>query len=223
MPVTPKYVNEHFFDEDSKAMWYVFGVSFSQYSSSLEQRTSSRSRWQSTDKKLIEIVKSSLDSENTITPKRYKHIRTGEDFFTYWLVLNNQKIYDDIRRRGLDVPKSERTFPESIEEQYLDHFVRGFFDAHVSCYNSTYQSTSKYNPRELNRQWLEIHFNVPFLRGLYEVLVEHAHIKSGREFSKSPLLIMDKDTRGVYDFLYRDWDFIQENGLYLPSKKQGLR
>lgn len=36
---------------------------------------------------------------------------------------------------------------------------------------------------------------------------------------KSPLILGLHDTYAVHDFIYRDWDYIQENGLYLPSKK----
>lgn len=220
-----KYVNERFFDSEGKApdelkaMWYISGISFSQYHVEFQRDGSHRNKWQSTSKDLIGIVKSALESEHAIYPIKNRHIRTGEEFLTYYLSIGRQRIYDDLSKRGLDVPKEERAFPE-VEEQYLDHFVRGFFDAHVSCRNITVQSESKYNPHPLHYQLLWVRSNAPFLKSLYDVLVENANVKGGREITKSPLYFGTADTRTIYDFIYRDWEFIQENGLYLPSKKE---
>jgi len=218
MPAKPKYVNEKFFDEESKAMWYILGISIAQYSQG-KLGNSRINKWQSTSKPLIEIVKSSLDSEHAVSSVKNKHIRGKEDFFTNWLVIYNKKIYDALSGRGLDVPKTERIFPEDIEEPYLDHFVRGFFDAKVSCVNTISNVESKGGPREYHSQVLDISFNIPFLKDLYDILVEHAHVGGGKDVSESPLYLRGQNPRLVHDFLYRDWEFIQESGLYLPSKK----
>jgi len=214
-----KQVNEHFFDQESKVMLYILGISIAKYSARLMQ-SQPQNRWLSTSEPLIQIVKSSLDSEHAISHAKYKNIRTGEDYMAYWLGITSQKIYDSLSRRGLDVPKSERAFSTDIDDQHLDHFVRGFLDSIVSCHNYTVQSRSKNKLREFPHQSLKIYFNVPFLKGLYDALVSHTSINEGREVTESPLSFSTADTRAIYDFIYRDWDFIQENGLYLPSKKE---
>jgi len=222
MPV--KYVNGSFFEgegkapDELKAMWYILGVSFAQYSSQLRYYGQPMNRWQSTSKPLIEIVKSALDSEHSIVKVKNRHIRGEEDFLTYWLDIQNQRIYDALSERGLNVPKSERAFPE-VEERYLYHFVRGFFDAHVSCHTITTQS-SKYNPHDVYLQELKVWFNAEFLRGLYNALVKYVGVADGSKIIKSPLRFGTRDTRKIYHLIYRDQDFVQESGLYLPVKKE---
>ena len=219
-----KYVNERFFDserkapDELKAMWYILGISFSQYSAQLRQDSLPLNRWQSTSEGLIGIVKSALESEHAISPATNRHIRTGEEFLTYYLSIGNQKIHDDLIKRGLGVSKEERAFPE-VEPQYLDHFVRGFFDAQVLCSNQIVKKNNGYGTYMRHIQTLDVYFNVPFLKGLYAALVEHAHVKDGKKVKNSPLIFGGSDVKKIYGFIYRDWDFIQEKGLYLPQKK----
>lgn len=223
-----KYVNEHFFGvegktpEQLKEMWYILGISFAQYSAQAPlpgRNVQHRNRWQSASEGLVGIVKSSLESEHSIVRIRNRNIRGGEDFVNYYLSIDNNRIYESIRGFGLGVPKSAREFPE-IEEQYLDHFVRGFFDAQVSCMNIVQKHTTLSGIMKYPYQRLEIYFNVGFLKRLYDALVKHALVMPGKKIDKSPLVLYGPEVGKVYDFIYRDWDFIQESGLYLPSKKE---
>lgn len=224
-----KHVNEYFFNSEGKtpdelkAMWYIRGISISQYSTRsrqyatrLRQYATPVNRWQSTSEDLIGIVKLALESERAVTPVTNRNIRTGEEFLTYCLDIDSQKIYDDLANIGLDVPKEEKAFPK-VKPQYLDHFVRGFFDAHVRGKLVGY--TNKGSPDEDIYPQLKIYFNVTFLKGLYAALVKHAHVKGGREVEKSPLFFFGTNVQAACNFMYRDWDFITERGLYLPSRK----
>jgi len=216
-------VNEKFFEAESKVMMYLLGISIAQYSSEIISQKSVGNKWQSTSRTLIEKVGSLIASEHTIESHTYENIREdGDDFTTHWLRIHNKRLYDSLREKGLDVPKSERMFPPNIEEQYLDHLVRGLFDAKVLCRNSIYRKEYDSGVRFHADKRLPIYFNVPFLKDLYDILVEHAHVKGGRDIEKSPLILHNEDVRAVYDFLYRDWKFIRKNGLYLPTKKDAF-
>lgn len=223
--VKTKYVNERFFDsegktpEQLKAMWYVLGISFAQYSSQLRQQvkgTQHLNRWQSSSKDLVGIVKSCLESEHAISTVANRHIRGEEDFTTYYLKMISEVLYESLHSRGLGVPKEEREFPH-VEEQYLDHFLRGFFDARV---RSRLVDANNDSPYESIYPSIEIYFNVTFLKGLYATLVGHAHVKGGREVEKSPLVLGGTNVQALFTFMYRDWEFITEHGLYLPSRKE---
>jgi len=213
------YVNEHFFDRESKAMWYVLGISYSRYSRAHYSHNSFSNSWQSTNESLMEIVKSSLESEHAIRSTQYRNIRGDGEFTSYIFRVYNRELFDSLETRGLGVPKTKRSFPKNIGEQYLDHFVRGLFDAQVSCRDVTIKGRTE-SSRSSVGQRLRIGYNVPFLCELYKSLVKHAHIKDGRTIDQSHLELATADTRAVYNFIYRDWDFIQENGLYSLSKKE---
>lgn len=193
-----KQVNEHFFDVESKEMWYVLGISFAKYN---PERGGNRNTWTSSDEDLLEIVKTSLQSE----AKKGRPTKKGSRNFQF----RNQYLHDKLIERGCIYNKSERTFPENCEEQYLDHFVRGFFDGNVSVSTDNYTSIS--------------YPSVSFLQKLYPMLVSHASVRAGRQVTKSPLQLRGQDVIAVHNFIYRDWDFIQEHGLYLLSKKERFK
>ena len=62
-----KPINEHFFDEESKEMWYILGVSYSRYSIS---RKDNRTSWTSSSHKLLEIVQTHLEATEYKIGKR---------------------------------------------------------------------------------------------------------------------------------------------------------
>jgi len=205
-------VNEHFFDQESRVMWYILGISFAKCRRVKEGEI----RWQSSSKPLLEIVRSSIDSECSVKSRDYA--REGEDdFVTYRLCISSSNMRRALIDRDLDVPKKERIFPKDIEEQYLDHFVRGIFDAQVTCQNTL--QLKKYGDIEYAYHYQRLiigQFNTEFLQDLYDALVEHAHIKGGKSVSEPPLgLFRRSDVSAICSFLYRD-----ENGLYLASKKE---
>lgn len=211
-------VNDNFFDQESKAMWYILGITFAK---GILVNHPKKIEWQTTSKPLLEIVNSSLGSEYPIHSRDYTHVREGEDDFTmYKLLISSPRLYEALSVSGLDVPKKERRFPSDIEEQYLDHFVRGVFDAQVSCTNSLQRYGKNDEYARHDQRLITGRFGIPFLQDLYETLVQYAHVRSGKLISKPPLSLSGSDVRKVYEFLYRDWAFIEANGLYLPSKKE---
>lgn len=212
-------VNEHFFDQESKAMWYILGISYAKCS---PVKKTNAFRWQSSSKPLLDIVKSCLEAENPIKTLVFKPTSARPlTYKGYSLRIHDQNIYEALRNRGLDVPKKKRTFPEEIEEQYLDHFIRGIFDAQVSCANNVQREIHWGVERTYHKQVLYIGgFNTAFLQDLYDSLVKYAQVKGGKKVSNSNLELFGSDVKAVYDFLYRDREFIQENDSHLPFKKE---
>lgn len=114
-----KYINQHFFDNESREMYYVLDNFYGGYipygKSGITFRDSSRD--------LVQIVmKDNLKSEHTITQNR-----SGTN--SYFITIQNLPyLRSKLDSLGLDVPKYERKFPIIKEELYISNFVRGFFD-----------------------------------------------------------------------------------------------
>jgi len=195
-----KSINEHFFDRESKEMWYVLGVSYSRY---IISRKDNRNSWTSSSHELLEIIQTQLEAEHKIGKQDGRKERLFQ--------VRSQYLQYKLKERGLGVPKKEREFPKDCNEKYLDHFIRGFFDAHVSL-----------NEDRGNRIISQIYFNITFLKELHNHFVKCASVDRDSP-EKSPLRYGNENTMKIYCYLYRDWDFIQENGLYLPSKKEGFK
>ena len=193
-----KPVDEHFFEQESKEMWYVIGASYCRYSAS---RTDNRNSWRSVNYDLLGIIQTCVDPNQAIG--------TPDKFGSRLLQIKSQHMQDRLKKKGLGVPRSERGFPADIKNRYLDYFVRGFFDAQVSV--SADERTCVSYP------------SANFLRGLYKKLVTHAHVRTGRDITSTVLCLSQQETAAVHDFIYRDWEYIQEHGLYLPSKKERFK
>lgn len=119
-------VNENFFSIWTPAMAYILGYLFAD--GSLEDASYLRGKYlrvTSTDKQLIDITRSCLNSQHKIViiPPMSPTRKTR-----YFLRIGNHKIFNDLLSLGLFPNKSlTMKFPK-IPSSLLPHFVRGYFD-----------------------------------------------------------------------------------------------
>lgn len=203
----PKYVNQTFFNEnnESKEMWYVLGSFYDGYHS----RRSIGVSFTSKHEGLVQIVKDQLKSEHTIV-KRETDTSDGQGKnYSYSLEMYAAPdLYTRIGELGLNVNKKERKFPKDIPDQYIDHFIRGFLDGQSNMILHNKQCTQ-----------MEVHMNKDFLTDLNKVLEKHAGVKR-KEPTKDVITYAHANSLKIHDFIYQDWEYIEQSGLYLPSKKE---
>ncbi len=195
-----KHINEHYFDEESRAMYYVVGAS---YSRDVLLEPSQGFRFISTHKDLVEIVRRELESEHKIIldPRGKPSYRLEVDDVPH--------MYSRLEELGLAVPKNQRGFPENIPEEYIRHFTRGFTDAQGRVFTHLGGKLTV----------ISISFNLLFLKGLHKALQEYAGVERGNP-SRNNIVYSHKDSLRIHNFIYGEWEFIEEHGLYLPSKKE---
>lgn len=194
-----KYIDEHFFDKESKRRDYVLGAFYACYVPQPKGGILFRNR----NKDLVEIIKRELKSEHAIIADNRKRD-------SYWIEVYRVPImYSRLGELGLNKPKEEREFPR-VNEKYISHFVRGFFDAKARIW-------TEYNKYKS----IHILFNNLFLLDLHKMLVKYAKIQ-GHEPKEDYTKYNHNDSIKIRDFIYQDWNFIKQSGLYLPSKKELL-
>lgn len=203
-----KKINQHYFDKESKAVYYVLGA---WYGCGTRKKIKNCKddgtvfeyngiRFGSKTRKLVEIVQRELQSQHKITPDPNKiHSYRFE-------VIGVPTLCGILEELGALKSKRERDFPK-IEEQYISHFVRGFFDARASIY------------RRNKKTRIEIMFNPSFISGLKKVLEKYAHVKGGG-LKKGHVGYSQSNAVKIHDFLYKDWAYIQRHNIYLPFKKR---
>ncbi len=196
----PKSVNAEYFNEDSKNVFYVLGISYACYSPNSENGVVFRSR----HRRLIEIVKDELSSGHAIVDDpRNKN--------SHWIEIhNNSHLRESLEQRGLVKDKSKRRFP-NISERFIDHFIRGCIDANAII---------RINPR--NPQIELTCINKQFISGLNSALRRYAGIERQKDKLRRRTVYDQADSKRIKDFMYRDRNFIEESGLYLSANQDAL-
>ncbi|MBI2138579.1 hypothetical protein HYU13_03250 [Candidatus Woesearchaeota archaeon] len=130
---------------------------------------------------------------------------------TYKLRFWNGHLQSALFNRGCTPGKESRVFPKNVGKAHVSHFIRGFFDAHVSVSEGGDPIIKQ----------IQIYYNLPFLIELHEQLIQAGAVRDRSPPEKSPLGYRSaEDVAGIHRFLYRDLDYIHRSGLYLPSKKE---
>ena len=190
-----KYLNEFFFDKESPRKWYVIGVATSCYSSS-----DGAICFRSQHRDLVRIVMDALESGHTLS-------EDPREKSSYWFgAMGCDYLIGRLASYCLDRPRNKRRFPD-VPEQYLDDFVRGVIDARANIHVSNGRTT------------IYLRGNRNFLLGLNKSLRRHAGVERDKPFD-GRLTYLHSDAKKIYDFLYRNFDSIQKDGIYLPSKKK---
>jgi len=200
-----KSVNEHFFDKKSKEMYYVLGLVYGSYAPPFHYQDFVLFR--ESNEHLINIIRHQLQSDHNIIPDN-----RGKS--SYFFAFRSPYMRSRLEEIGLTQDKSKRSFPEDIKDEYLDHFIRGFSDeqGHIE--------KQPYNPSLIR---IGFYFYKSFLEKLKEVLNNCLGLK-GSEINdgggrQSSLSYGYYSSLRLYEFIYRDFEYIQKHNLYLPRKK----
>ena len=185
----PKRVNKHFFDKESKEMYYVLGIAYPKAVYSYDDDLIFRSP----DRKLMENLKRLLGSDHAITKNNY----------SYQMQIRSATLCSKLQDLGVKREKKDRAFPEFIPEDLIDQFSRGFVDAKAAV-----------SPGSIG-----INFNNVFLNGLNDALKKYANTQRDGT-NRDYIFYSGVDSSRIHDFLYKDWEYIRDKKLYLPSKKK---
>lgn len=201
MRAHPYYVNEHYFDNPSRAMYYVLGLSYPKLKPAQENGITFRC----SSKNLVQIVEEQLESDHAImSDPRGKN--------SHWIEMQSVPyMRNKLDELGFLKHKSKRRVPKDMPKKYARPFVRGFVDAKAKVYVIDGERTN-----------VEIHhYNTP-LRDIHRLLVEYAGVKHPTPKGSS-VIYNHNDSIRIHNFIYQDWKYTKKHGLYLPSKKKAFR
>lgn len=192
----PKYVNEHYFETESKSMWYVLGAFF-RYGTLFDDMGI---MFKAPSLDLVQIVKREIGSEHAI-------IGDNRDKSSYWIMMKSAPfLYDHLQFIGVKKDESRRRLPK-IQPIYASHFVRGFLE---------YKTSPRIGE---GNDLIEISYNNRFLVSLNHLLARYAG--TAREDPEEDKVdYWHKDTFRIRKFMYRDWEDAKRYGIYIPSVKK---
>jgi len=124
-----------FFKKPSRSMYYILGFIFADGCVSEDQRL----MFSIKDEVLLEKI------AQTIGKQTVRKLKSGYFSLTYC----SKEMIRDLKRLGVTGRKTERLKPVYVPKQYLNHFIRGYFDGdgcisfnialnkYVSCFSSS--------------------------------------------------------------------------------------
>ena len=127
------------------------------------------------DLEVIEKFKKSLKASHKIG--KYKR-KIGEDL--YYLIISSKNMASDLIRHGCTTKKSlTLTFPTTVPEALMWHFIRGYFDGDGCVCSYIKKCKHKYKGKDFEYNYHKLHINVcgtiEFLTGLHKYIPK-AHI-----------------------------------------------
>ncbi len=168
--------------------------------------------FQITDKRLLEDIKTTLESDNKISSRK-----RAENFKRiYRLQIGSKQIYNDLLSIGFTPHKSGTLKFPAVPEEYLGSFVRGYFDGDGNV------SFGKYVRSEggVKRYVFTSRFTSGsrlFLEELFSRLKEF--VNGGYIYKKErgyELVFAGRDSLALFDFMYNN----VQCRLWLERKKR---
>jgi len=128
-----------FFKQWSDRMAYVLGFFYAD--GDMVDAVSSRTQYIkfcSVDREIIEKIKAAMGAEHLIykIPPRTQEYRNGtyNSRESFILRIGSREMFNDLTCFGLIPRKSKNISFPKVPEQYLDHFIRGYFDGDGCVY-----------------------------------------------------------------------------------------
>ncbi len=136
MPIY-KYVDKTFFKNWSDEMAYVLGFFSADGYMTTNKRGAEFLCIEITDKRLLETIRKSLQSEHKISSRK----SLGKT--TYRLQIGSIEMCRDIRLLGLKERKTKNLSLPEIPEKYVKDFIRGYFDGDGNVWVGTIHKDRK--------------------------------------------------------------------------------
>ena len=188
-------IDKEFFEARSPEKNYVLGAFYASYMPKEQKGII----FQSEKKDLVMLIHNLLGSEHSIAKA------SGANSW-YFQAKNVGSMRRWLNRNGVSLPRRERVFPD-IQEEVIDHFIRGYIDAQAS-----YQMKGDLIMMLLGGI-------TEFKHGLHEALVKYAKVL--RDEPTTTLRYGHSDCMRIRKFIYRDSTF-RRRGIYLPETEDML-
>ncbi len=202
MPIRRK-LNKNFFNDWNPSMAYVLGYFAADGYMVRNKRGACFIEFVSIDKWLIENIRSAMQSNHKVSVRTFP---IGSNLMTkYRLQIGSKDIHASLSRIGFTTAKSNIVEFPAIPEEYLPHFVRGYFDGdgHVSI--SHYQRKGRIGKSVTLISGFTCGSKT-FLSVLHTQLKKYAKIVGGSLHRTNcyHLTFSIRDSIKLHDFLYAD-------------------
>ena len=164
-----------------------------------------RFRFVSKNGTLIDIVRTELESQ-------HKVIDLGQNGTAELCFGNVPHLYQTLQFLGLDRSVRERPFPD-LSDQVISHFMRGIVEGNAGVYRKS--------DGRVKMSFFK--FGYAFLASMHSSLQKQAAVAgSGPRPRQSPFSYSGANVNRVRDFIYRDREYLEDTGLFVPEVRSLL-
>lgn len=209
MPVS-RSLNKDFFKTWSSRMAYVLGFFVADGSMICNKRGACYIEFHVTDEDILRKIRAILESDHEISKRK----TSGQVKWAYRLQIGSKEMFSDLSRLGLTPCKSDTVQLPVVPDEYLSHFVRGYFDGDGNAYVYK-KNISRRNPVLLSGFTCG---SEAFLTQLQSRLRSKVGMSGGSLYARTDahrLYFSTKNSILLYGFMY---DSAEE--LFLQRKKE---
>lgn len=196
-------LNENIFtniDTEEKAYWFGFIFADGCISVSLTGQHTLQIKLKAGESSFLERFREFIETDRPVKFGKSEN-KFGKVEFCY-LIISSKKLVNDLVKNGLQFRKSNIAIFPNIEEVFVRHFIRGYFDGDGSFYPTKGGKRSK---------TYSLGFSVLGTKGFLEVLNSHLPFsvslykenRTEHTYYLSTAIGLDKAVL-LYDFLYVD-------------------
>ena len=189
-------LNEDFFTQDSKEVFYILGLSVKSYTFSKDSRE--RSIFRNKNYNIIKMIHACLESNHKI-------ISDNRGKNSYFFEVRSKRLRLSLEERGLTEDKRDRIFLRNIPEEFICDHIRGVIEN--ECGSERIEVITK----------IFLRFNYDYLVELDKKLRYYANIQK-KETTGDFTQYGIQDTKKIYDFIYSE-----DNRLYIQEIKEKFR
>lgn len=205
MPIF-KAKNENFFKKWSPEMAYVLGFFAADGNMNKHKNGGFYLEFTSADIEILQKIKKAMNLDNKISTR----IRDGR--VHYRIQFSNKEMFFDLINFGITPKKSKTIKFPNIPQDYLSHFLRGYFDGdgHVSQYGRKDRSSKTILTGFTSG-------SEPFIKQLFKILRNEKIISKGTCYFSGRgyrLCFSVRDSLKLYNYMYNNTP-----SLFLSRKK----
>ncbi len=212
MPIYKK-VDKKFFQKWTPDMAYVLGFFAADGSIDVNPRGSQYFSIQIIDRKLLESIKKSLNSNHKISRRMSVQDKTPK----YRLQIGSKDMCDDLRKLGFDEQKTKTMPFPLVPTSLLNHFVRGYFDGDGGVWTGPIHTQREKPLLQILTYFTSC--SKHFLSKLHDELKKEKIITKGSVYSPKKGVFVLKfskyDSLGLFKYIYKDIT----GDLFLKRKK----
>lgn len=206
------YFNKEFFKKWSSEMAYVLGflVADGNITDAQGSSRTQYTKFSNTEKEIIEKIKKVLGSNHPIKIRKPKIHKHHNGFYKssalFELRIGSKELFDDIFKLGIMPNKSKIIEFPNVPKNYLNHFIRGYFDGDGCIYIE--YGKGKIKKKIFKRaRTIFTSGSKKYLEGLQEKLIKNFHINNGAIYYQNrafQLVYPTSSSMELYNLMYKN-------------------